>query len=88
MADPAAMSVESNTPEKIALELMQMIAHIEKMALHSGPSQGWTSADRQWLLSTYAQCIEAVRSPEKVVGGGAPAAAPAPRARASSAKSG
>lgn len=62
MAEPAAMSVESNTPEKIALELMQMIAHIEKKALHSGPAQGWTAADRGWLLATYSECIQAVRA--------------------------
>lgn len=66
MADTAPLTLENNTPEKIALELMQMVAHIEKKALHSGPAAGWTAADRGWLLQCYAECIQAVRSPEAV----------------------
>lgn len=84
MADQAAGGVENNTPEKIALELMQMIAHIEKKALHSGPAPGWEAADRSWLLATYAECIRAVRTPETVAGIATVTRARASRAAAAS----
>ena len=53
-----------NTPEKVALDLMQMIAHVEMKALHSGAADGWTSADRAWMLDTYAECIRTIREPQ------------------------
>ena len=54
--------MDDNTPEKVALDLLKTIAHIEKRTLHSGPPDGWMAADRSWLLRTYAECIAAVRA--------------------------
>jgi hypothetical protein len=34
------------------------------MALHSRPDQGWTIADREWILRTYKECLYAGRKPE------------------------
>jgi hypothetical protein len=65
MADQQpVLDVADNTSEKVALDLLHMIAHIERRALHSKPPTGWTSASRTWLLDTYAECLRAVRSPE------------------------
>jgi hypothetical protein len=61
MADNAGSRGAENTPEKVALDLLYIIAHLERRALHSGASEGWTSADRQWVLSTYTECIRAIR---------------------------
>ena len=66
MADQSpAVTFINHSPEKVALDLLQMIALIEKRSLHSGPPAGWTAADRQWLLDTYAECIQSVREPEE-----------------------
>jgi hypothetical protein len=53
--------VEQNTPEKIALDLLRMLAHMERRALHADPPDGWQAADREWLLRTFAECLVAVR---------------------------
>lgn len=55
------VQVESNSAEKVALDLLHVIAHVERKALHSGAAEGWTSADRAWILRTYGECIQAVR---------------------------
>lgn len=64
MSESKPAQTAENTPEKVALDLLQMIAHIEKKALHSGASEGWMSADREWLLDTYAECIRTIREPQ------------------------
>lgn len=63
--------MEDNTPEKVALDLLRMIAHIEKRTLHSGPPDGWMAADRPWLLRTYGECIAAVRAAPSAPGAAA-----------------
>ena len=66
MADQSpTITFINHSPEKVALDLVQIISLIEKRSLHSGPPAGWTSADRKWLLDTYAECIQAVREPEE-----------------------
>ena len=54
---------KSNTPEQIAYRLLEVIASHEKKVLRA-PVGGSTTADRQWLLDTYSECLIAVRSPE------------------------
>ena len=51
------------TPEKVALDLLRTIAHLERRALHDMPPDGWESATREWVLGTYAECLAAVRAP-------------------------
>jgi hypothetical protein len=46
--------------EAIALELLRTIASNENKSLSSSMS-GAASADRQWLLDTYAECLKAVK---------------------------
>ncbi len=65
MAETNPIVAQHNSPEKVALDLLTMISLIEKRSLHAGPPQGWQSADRKWLLDTFAECMSTVRQPEK-----------------------
>lgn len=58
MADAPVVHIGENSPEKVALDLMQMIAKVEKRELYA---HGDNPADRAYLLGTYAKCLEAVR---------------------------
>lgn len=58
MADKSIVHIGENSPEEVALKLVQTIASIEGRSLHS---QGDHPADRKWLLDTYAECYFAVR---------------------------
>lgn len=60
MADVPVVRIESNSPEKIAYELMKLVAISEKKLLT--PSPGPASFDKKWLLDTYAECLDAVRN--------------------------
>jgi len=51
-----------NSPEQIAYKLLLTIAENEKKPLHSTGTAP-TTADRKWLLDTYAECLLAVRNP-------------------------
>jgi len=53
-----------NTPEQVALALFHMIASVEQRAMHSGTTGGWKSADRQWILTTYAECLCTIQEPQ------------------------
>lgn len=73
---PTVVQFDANSPEKIALDLMRVIAESEGVLLHrpSGPSRH--SASRKWILDTYAQCLHVVRGnrPEPNEGETAPKA--------------
>jgi hypothetical protein len=51
-----------NSHEQIAYKLLLTIAENEKKPLHSAAAGGAT-ADRKWLLDTYAECLLTVRNP-------------------------
>ena len=51
-----------NTPEKIALDLMGKIADTEAKIFVGSDK----NANREWVLRTYAQCLETVRNPNRV----------------------
>jgi hypothetical protein len=59
------LTVENSAAEKVAYDLFQHIANVEGMAFVRSAGNGWKSADRKWILDTYAQCISAVRFPHK-----------------------
>lgn len=62
MADNAVVHIGENSPEQVAYKLMRDIAHAEKISL-----QGMSvNSSREWLLKTYAQCLQAVRSPHVI----------------------
>jgi hypothetical protein len=55
MADTTTVQIGENSPEFVAYRLLSHIASAEKMPLHS--------ANRQWILDTYTECLMAVRQP-------------------------
>ena len=61
MTDPA-LHIGDNSPEYVAYRLMFDIAKVEKKALT--PSASCQTADRRWVLDTYAECLRIVRSPQ------------------------
>jgi hypothetical protein len=65
MADAVpVVHIAENSPEKIAYKLLEDICRIEKYSIgEPGPglrAKGGKPATREWLLDTYAECIEAV----------------------------
>ena len=51
--------VAENSPEHVAYRLLMIIASNEKKSLH-GSMGSPATADRKWLLDTYAECLAAV----------------------------
>ena len=50
-----------NTPEFVAYRLMKDIADVEKMVIAPESREtGAQLADRQWILDTYAECMDTV----------------------------
>ena len=54
----AVVHVGENSPEHVAYRLMRDVANLEG---RSFARDGQTPADRQWLLDTYGECLEAAR---------------------------
>jgi hypothetical protein len=61
MADAPVTHIGENSPEEVAYKLFRHIGSSESKSLGSG-----TTADREWILKTYAMCLETVRSPHQV----------------------
>jgi hypothetical protein len=53
------------TPVGVALELTQLIAWAEGKPLNKTGGNG-NAPSREWILTTYAQCLETVKLPEAV----------------------
>ena len=51
MADAPVVHIGENSPEEVALKLTQIIASVEKRSLAGHVAN---TADRKWLLDTYA----------------------------------
>lgn len=56
--------VGESSPEQVAFKLLEIIASIEGKTLSPGPS-GPATANRKWILDTYAECFVAVTQPWK-----------------------
>lgn len=61
MSDASENQDGINSPEKVALDLMMLIGKIEGKHL----TIGTPSADREWVLNTYSECLETVKHPHK-----------------------
>lgn len=59
MADNNVVHIGENSPEQVAYKLMRDIARAEKKALDGAPP----NSSRDWILSTYKQCLKIVRNP-------------------------
>lgn len=59
MADAPVVHIGENSPEEVAYRLMKTIASNEGKTIN--PMGNNISADRKWILDTYAECLDAVR---------------------------
>ena len=59
MAEVPAINFHENTPEQIAYKLFLHIVAREEASL--APGHGKHAVDRRWILSTYAECMKAVK---------------------------
>ncbi len=58
------LEVTPDSPEKIALDLLERVAFIESKRI--GTNQEYlTKTDRKWLLDTYAECLTAAKGQRK-----------------------
>jgi hypothetical protein len=71
MAAAPTIHLGENSPEHIAYLLLRAIASNEGKELASSPVSGAASADKKWILDTYAECLVAVRKPESRLKSGA-----------------
>jgi hypothetical protein len=63
MADAPVVHIGENSPEKVALDLLRMVASVERKLLthREHPDHGHEIATRQWILSTYYECFHVVQ---------------------------
>jgi len=61
MADAPVVHIGENSPQQVAYKLMERIAVSEGKVLYSSSTGG--HPDREWILSTYAQCLQTVIQP-------------------------
>ena len=57
MADTPVVHIGENSPEEVALKLTRLVAVAEGIGLNTG-----SKSSRQWVLSTYAECLKVVNS--------------------------
>lgn len=48
-------------PEIVALALLERVARSEGRHFERKPEEGFTTADRKWILDTYFECFQAVK---------------------------
>jgi hypothetical protein len=65
MADATVVHIGENSPEQVAYRLFRDIAILEKKA--SSHHSELKDCDRQWVLDTFADCMNAVKWPESLV---------------------
>ena len=59
MADGPVVHIGENSPEQVAYTLMQDVMRAEMKSL-AGGTGGWQKADRQYILDTYSECLQAM----------------------------
>lgn len=76
MAEAPVFSFGEGSPELVAYRLMLDVMKIENRAIPGTPlGPGQQPMDRHYLLSTYHECLSAVRGRRIAGGGGATATA-------------
>src|SRR3984893_2762228 len=64
MAEAApVVHIGENSPQQIAYKLLLLIAAKEGKLLDEPSGGGHATADRKWLLDTYAECLRTVQNP-------------------------
>ncbi len=68
MTDGTVAYPGEGTPEMVAYKLLKTIASNEMKMLESSRA-GPANADREWLLSTYAECLAVVQGKARAPSG-------------------
>jgi hypothetical protein len=63
MADQTVVRMGDNSPEYIAYRLLERVAYAEAKTLDGVVNTGWSKADKEWILDTYCECLNAVTRP-------------------------
>lgn len=61
MAESTVVHIGENSPEHVARHLLHEVMTAERKTTGRGGADGWTNADRKYLLDTFAECLHAVR---------------------------
>lgn len=61
MVDAPVVHIGENSPEEVALKLLDKIASVERVTFYHGDTPGEQVATREWLLNTYVQCLRATK---------------------------
>ena len=61
MAENTTVHIGENSPQQVAYKLLEIIASNEGKTLRYDGDKA--SADRKWLLDTYAECLTTVSQP-------------------------
>ena len=61
MADAPVVHIGENSPEHVAYRLMHEIAAVEGIVFYRSKDADKKSADRNWILNTYVDCLAATR---------------------------
>ena len=63
MAETTEVKLSGVSSEDAALRLLHMVMAVEKKSTSGHPSDGFTTADRDYLLKTFSACMMAVKQP-------------------------
>lgn len=62
LADNTVVHIGENSPERVAFQLLHVVAAVENIVLHSGNlGEDQKRADRAYILRTYKECLSVVR---------------------------
>ncbi len=56
------LNPSGDSPEVVALALLERVARAEGKRFDAQPEEGTKTADREWILQTYSECLTVVRS--------------------------
>ncbi|MBY2932536.1 hypothetical protein [Rhizobium leguminosarum] len=66
MADKSVVHIGENSPEQVAFKLFELVAIVEKKSTSGTDANemkaGWTKADKNYILTTYGECVTTVRA--------------------------
>jgi hypothetical protein len=65
MSEQPVEHAGDETAESVAFRLMLLVADLESRTLHGNPAKDRVNADRKWILDTYAECLQAVKTPHE-----------------------
>lgn len=60
MPENSVFHIAENSPEYVAYTLMRLIGDVEGRANYQS---GDNPMDREWILTTYAQCLRTIQAP-------------------------